>query len=58
MIVFHCPHCDRSITLQDASQTTVVCAHCKREVAVPEFEQTPTLPEFPVPQPEELTERS
>jgi hypothetical protein len=58
MIVFHCPHCDRSITLHDESQTTVVCAHCKQDVAVPELEQTPTLSEFPIPEPEPLTERS
>lgn len=57
MIVFHCPHCDRSITLQDKSLTTAVCTQCKQEVAVPESEQSPTLSEFPIPEPEQLAER-
>jgi len=57
MIVFHCPHCDRSITLDDQSLASVACPHCRQEVAVPECEQEPTLSEFPVPTPEQLAEQ-
>ncbi len=47
MIVFHCPNCERSVTLQEDSLAVMRCPHCSAEVEIPTFDPNATLPDFP-----------